>query len=544
MALKKQNKLCLLHYLAALSMSSIMPLILLLLTNSVTNTIGFSYLNIATKHQQRPLTQNYANSATLAHPFLLSGSRSIFTITTTATSTTRCYSSSLPSSSPSSHENNQHKNNDEEIPIYHYTSPLSSSSMPSYRAMALSSSLLPNDGCSCGCQNIDASEETAASFAVNAPPHDDVKEAKKTSFMRQQFLDRKLLSSRKARIRIPFDSSILFLSTVFGGAMPSVALPSSSTTTSPVALKDFNSSLKSYFAGSIANDDIVKKLLVPALKKRGFTRSNTLLGSSLCSDEINDGTSSRTLLHFVHGAFGASTSSSSSSNSLGKSVSASPSGIFSLGGLGGIPAVGMTGFGAFFSHCPDDGKVLIVYGPHVGISNDGTVGKVERLGQLDASSGGTKRRGTASCGAAIGAYRALSSTKKTQKKNRKEEAIFDYQQDYVVKQLSKRIGEIQRVSNGDSNAEIAALTQQMYEIINEVMSAQIRASTTSKAGFFDTISEVVLVGGIVVNRGYYSSGDGLGSASDYFQPLSMKAMNVDGTVDLYNEVFGDLSQSQ
>ena len=32
------------------------------------------------------------------------------------------------------------------------------------------------------------------------------------------------------------------------------------------------------------------------------------------------------------------------------------------------------------AHIPDDGFCLIIYGPHVGIARDGTIGKVEREG--------------------------------------------------------------------------------------------------------------------------------------------------------------------
>jgi hypothetical protein len=32
------------------------------------------------------------------------------------------------------------------------------------------------------------------------------------------------------------------------------------------------------------------------------------------------------------------------------------------------------------AHIPDNGYCLIVYGPHVGVSKDGTIGKVERAG--------------------------------------------------------------------------------------------------------------------------------------------------------------------
>jgi Limiting CO2-inducible proteins B/C beta carbonyic anhydrases len=51
-----------------------------------------------------------------------------------------------------------------------------------------------------------------------------------------------------------------------------------------------------------------------------------------------------------------------------------------LGGLSGFPFAGTTGFGAMAAHIPDDGSCLLIYGPHVGITKAGEVGKVERSG--------------------------------------------------------------------------------------------------------------------------------------------------------------------
>lgn len=37
--------------------------------------------------------------------------------------------------------------------------------------------------------------------------------------------------------------------------------------------------------------------------------------------------------------------------------------------------------GAFASHVPDEGAVSIYYGPHIGITQNGTIGEIHRLGQ-------------------------------------------------------------------------------------------------------------------------------------------------------------------
>ena len=77
-------------------------------------------------------------------------------------------------------------------------------------------------------------------------------------------------------------------------------------------------------------------------------------------------------------------------------------GIFHLGGLGGLPFVGVSGIDALVQHCPSpepDGKLVMIFGPHVGILEKGELGKVMRTG-MDTKS--------ASCGAAMAAYQAIS----------------------------------------------------------------------------------------------------------------------------------------
>lgn len=75
-------------------------------------------------------------------------------------------------------------------------------------------------------------------------------------------------------------------------------------------------------------------------------------------------------------------------------------GPFKMGGLDGFPFTGLTGMGAFASHVPDEGAVVIYYGPHIGITKDGTIGEIHRHRQ-------SKNSGC--CGAAKGALNKLTN---------------------------------------------------------------------------------------------------------------------------------------
>ena len=75
-------------------------------------------------------------------------------------------------------------------------------------------------------------------------------------------------------------------------------------------------------------------------------------------------------------------------------------GPFKMGGLDGFPFTGLTGMAAFASHVPDGGAVFIYYGPHIGVSKEGTLGEIYRFGQQNYSS---------CCGAAKAALGKLTS---------------------------------------------------------------------------------------------------------------------------------------
>eukprot|EP00571_Detonula_confervacea_P011023 CAMPEP_0172306688 /NCGR_PEP_ID=MMETSP1058-20130122/7707_1 /TAXON_ID=83371 /ORGANISM="Detonula confervacea, Strain CCMP 353" /LENGTH=280 /DNA_ID=CAMNT_0013018655 /DNA_START=20 /DNA_END=859 /DNA_ORIENTATION=- len=124
----------------------------------------------------------------------------------------------------------------------------------------------------------------------------------------------------------------------------------SSTTSSS---EDFDKVVKAAFPGAISNTSLVKKV-TSIVSKKGFTPTNTLLATSLCCDEL-----ARVLEDDFVKIYGNN---------------------FNLGGLSGFPFAGNTGFGAMAAHIPDDGYCLLIHGPHVGICENGSIGKVERRG--------------------------------------------------------------------------------------------------------------------------------------------------------------------
>jgi len=116
---------------------------------------------------------------------------------------------------------------------------------------------------------------------------------------------------------------------------------------------EFDAIVKGAFPEALTNKEL-GFAVVDLLAERGFTKENTLLATSLCCDEL-----ARRLEDDFVKIYGNN---------------------FNLGGLAGFPFAGNTGFGAMSAHIPDNGFCLIIYGPHVGISKDGILGKVEREG--------------------------------------------------------------------------------------------------------------------------------------------------------------------
>ncbi len=103
------------------------------------------------------------------------------------------------------------------------------------------------------------------------------------------------------------------------------------------------------------------------LEPHGFARDATLAAVSICRDELT-----QHVMADVTERWGAT---------------------FALGGLGGIPSLGRTGWGACLAHVPERagrGKVIVIGAPHIGVTAVVTLGLNLRRGQHEP---------TATCGA-------------------------------------------------------------------------------------------------------------------------------------------------
>jgi hypothetical protein len=181
-----------------------------------------------------------------------------------------------------------------------------------------------------------------------------------------------------------------------------------------------------------------------------FTPKNTIFGTSLCPDEINH----------LKGNL-----ESLMANHWGE--------IFPMGGISGAPFAGKTGFKAFSHHVPDDGNILILYGPHVAISETGEVGKFLREGQSHLST---------SCGAVIGAYNACSC--KTSDDDEFDEA--DMQMGWIKAQIMPHAERIKQQEN-----PMVALAYQSFESVRAKMNKIVNTDFGS--------GRLVLLGGIQIN---------------------------------------------
>ncbi len=195
--------------------------------------------------------------------------------------------------------------------------------------------------------------------------------------------------------------------------------------------------------------------------------SRVLMATSVCSDDIN--VPSTTFFNVLFGPF-------------------------IMGGLGGLPFSGQTGMTAFAHHIPDDGSAFIFYGPHIGITLEGELGKMYRPRQEDTGN---------SCGALMLALDRLQDAKYKPVMN-----DDDYQQMKLEESLLPYRDQVVESSN-----QAKAITEACYDIINKKIHEHI---ITCKDEFH--VNKATLLGGIIINTDY--------GLDDYFDARNFEVIDL------------------
>ncbi len=115
--------------------------------------------------------------------------------------------------------------------------------------------------------------------------------------------------------------------------------------------RKFDEVVKSHFPDAMDAKDTSIHYLGRIQSEFGLDVSKMLLATSVCSDDIN--VPSTTFFNVLFGPF-------------------------VMGGLGGLPFVGETGMTAYAHHIPDNGSAFIFYGPHIGVTLEGKLGRMYR----------------------------------------------------------------------------------------------------------------------------------------------------------------------
>ena len=163
------------------------------------------------------------------------------------------------------------------------------------------------------------------------------------------------------------------------------------------------------------------------------------------------------------------------------------------------------------THIPDDGFCVVVYGPHVGISADGTVGKVERSGIALVDT---------CCGSAVAASGYVDAIMSgTKPMSTSIQTFLDFQQQGVQELIlphGKRLA--------DAENRMVELPYALYDSQDVLLTEIVETLSTSiKRG-------LTMLGGIQINTGP--------DTPDYFVPLKFQQVNYRGEVTA--DMLGDL----
>lgn len=181
--------------------------------------------------------------------------------------------------------------------------------------------------------------------------------------------------------------------------------------------------VRKWYPNALSSVDTVNRLLDTIEKQLGLKPHQLMHADSMCCDDVNAIQYPPRALEML--------------------------GPFHLGGLNGFPFAGITGMNAFAHHVPEDGAVVIFYAPHIGITKDGTIGEISRIGQSMNS---------ACCGAAKGALGKLTDGKIIEG----DVSSLDFQMNTIEQIFLRHKDRILQSEN-----QIFEATEVMYEAIDD-----------------------------------------------------------------------------
>ncbi len=231
--------------------------------------------------------------------------------------------------------------------------------------------------------------------------------------------------------------------------------------------RKFDEIVKSYFPNAMDAKDTSIHYLGKMQIEHKLDISKVLMATSVCSDDIN--VPSTTFFNVLFGPF-------------------------IMGGLGGLPFAGQTGMTAFAHHIPDEGSAFIFYGPHIGITLDGDLGKMYRPRQEQTGN---------SCGALMLALSRIQDESYAPVMN-----DDDYQQMKLEESL---LPYREQILASDEQAK--TITEITYDIIDKKIHEHLK---TCKDEFH--VDQVTLLGGIIINTDY--------GLDDYFDARNFEVIDM------------------
>lgn len=222
--------------------------------------------------------------------------------------------------------------------------------------------------------------------------------------------------------------------------------------------------VKSHYPNAI-NENEFGETYLEKIGANDIDISKLLYATSVCSDEVN-------IDSFKNKAIGP----------------------FTKGGLAGFPFTGHTGMVAFAHHIPKGGSAVVFYGAHIGMTEDGKLGKLKRHGQEHYST---------SCGALMVALSRMKDDNYTPNPD-----LMDYQQVALEKMLEPYKDQILGSSN-----PIKEITDVAFILINAMMHRLLKDAKSEFA-----VERVVFIGGIIINTSH--------GLDDYIDVKNFEVINL------------------